>query len=151
VLGTPPFPDSAIVLGDSGRSGVVCLEVDEATQRRAVIEAKLNGYRRLLQTNPSWKLLVVVPSRVRVRWLRTVTGGVEETVTARAWITSLAALRSRHLDAPVLPIDAEHTERMLRELLTERRERHAIAPVGSNAWLRILGEGGVEDFDSLLW
>jgi hypothetical protein len=68
VLGTPPFPDGVIAIESHRRSGVICLEIDEATQRRAVIEAKLNGYRRLLDANPTWWLLFMVPSRTRA-WM----------------------------------------------------------------------------------
>ena len=57
-LGTPPYPDSVVVLEDAEHMGVLCLEIDEATQRRAVIEAKLNGYRRLFDAHPTWWLLV---------------------------------------------------------------------------------------------
>lgn len=84
-LSTPPYPDSVVVLQEGGRSGVLCLEIDEATQRRAIIEAKLNGYRRLFDAYPDWWLLFVVPFRNRARWLRTVAGGVDQTVAARAW------------------------------------------------------------------
>jgi hypothetical protein len=87
---------------------------------------------------------------LRLFRLRTVAGG-EETVMTRTWVTSLAVLRARHLSAPVLPIDAAQSARMLRELLREQRMRHSGAPVGSDGWLRILGEGGVEDYDSMLW
>lgn len=52
VLGTPPYPDSVVALASAGRSGVVCLEIDEATQGRAVIEAKFNGYRRRFAREP---------------------------------------------------------------------------------------------------
>jgi hypothetical protein len=149
LVGSPPYPDSVVVLQDGERSGVVCLEIDEATQRRTVIEAKLSGYTRVFAAHPTWHLLFIVPSRVRARWLRTVAGG-EETVMTRTWVTSLAVLRARHLSAPVLPIDAAQTARMLRELLSEQRKRHSGTSVGSDAWLRILGEGGVEDYESML-
>jgi protein involved in plasmid replication-relaxation len=151
MLGTPPFPDSAVVLYDGGHSGVVCLEIDEGTQRRAVIEAKLRGYRRLFEANPTWQLLFVVPSATRARWLCTVARGAEDSVATRAWVTSLTALRSRQLDALVLPLDVNNEERIVRGLLTEPRERATTAPVGSECWVKILGEGGVEDLESLLW
>ena len=149
-LGTPPFPDSVVVLQDGDRSGVLCLEIDEATQRRAVIEAKLNGYRRLFDAHPTWWLLFVVPSRNRARWLRTVAAGVDETVAARAWVTSLVALRTRHLEAPAVPVAGDAQATPLRALMDRSRDRLAGAPVGSEAWLRLLGEGGIEDLEELL-
>jgi hypothetical protein len=149
-LGTPPFPDSVVVLQDGDRSGVLCLEIDEATQRRAVIEAKLNGYRRLFDVHPTWRLLFVVPSRNRARWLRTVAAGVDESVAAWAWVTSLVALRTRHLDSPAVPVTGEGQATPLRALMDGSRDRPAGAPVGSEGWLRLLGEGGIEDLDDLL-
>ena len=149
-LGTPPYPDSVVVLRDGERSGVLCLEIDEATQRRAVIEAKLNGYRRLFEAHPTWWLLLVVPSRNRVRWLRTVAAGVDETVAARAWVTSLVALRAGHLECPAVPLTGHARATPLRTLMDGSRDRLAGAPVGSEAWLRLLGEGGIEDLSDLL-
>jgi protein involved in plasmid replication-relaxation len=149
VLGTPPYPDSVVALEFEGRSGIVCLEIDEATQRRAVIEAKLNGYRRLFDAHPTWWLLFVVPSQNRARWLRTIARGADETVAARAWVTSLVALQTSHLDAPVRPI-AENSSATLRALVASTPIGRAVVPVGSEGWLRLLGEGGVEDLDHLL-
>lgn len=148
-LGTPPFPDSVVVLQEGGRSGVVCLEIDEETQRRAVIEAKFNGYRRLLEGQPTWWLLFVVPSRNRARWLRAVAGQVDSAVAARAWVTSLVALQAGHLEAPALPLTGDGSAAALRTLL--HPGRRAGAPVGGEAWLRLLGEGGIEDLNELLW
>jgi Replication-relaxation len=149
-LGTPPYPDSVVVLEDGGHSGVVCLEIDEATQRRAVIEAKLNAYRRLLDAHPSWWLLIVVPSRNRAQWLRTVARKVDETVAARAWVTSLVALRAGHLDTAAAGL-ANGNTLPLRELLSTMDARAIAARVGSDDWLRLLGEGGIEDLDAVLW
>jgi hypothetical protein len=149
-LGTPPFPDSVVVLQDGDRSGVVCLEIDEATQRRAVIEAKLNGYRRLFEAHPTWWLLFVVPSRNRARWLRTVAAGVDGAVAARARVTSLVTLRTRHLECPVVPLTGDAQATPLRALMDGSPDRLDGAPVGSEAWLRLLGEGGIEDLEELL-
>lgn len=149
-LGTPPYPDSVVVLEDGGHSGVICLEIDEATQRRAVIEAKLNAYRRLFDAHQTWWLLVVVPSRTRARWLRAVARRVDETVAARAWVTSLVALRAGRLDSPAIGL-ANGSPVPLRELLTTMDARATDARVGSEAWLRLLGEGGIEDLDAVLW
>ena len=150
VLGTPPYPDAVVAIEAGGRSGVICLEIDEATQRRAIIEAKINGYRRLFDANPSWSLLFVVPSRNRARWLRMVANSVDEAVAARAWVTSLVALRTSHLDAPTLPVTGDAQARVLRTVLKESTERRTAASVGSEAWLRLLGEGGIEELEEAL-
>ena len=149
-LGTPPYPDSVVVLRDGEGSAVLCLEIDEATQRRAVIEAKLNGYRRLFEAHPTWWLLFVVPSRNRARWLRTVAAGVDEAVAARAWVTSLMALRTGHLECPALPMTGAARATPLRALTDGSFDRLADAPVGSEAWLRLLGEGGIEELEQVL-
>jgi hypothetical protein len=150
VLGTPPYPDGVVALESDERSGVICLEIDEATQRRAVIEAKLNGYRRLLDAYPTWWLLFVVPSRTRARWLRSVAGQADESVAARAWVTSLAALQTRHLDAPCRAL-ADGRTATVRELAQTTDGRRVGVPVGSDEWLHLLGEGGVEELDGILW
>jgi hypothetical protein len=150
VLGTPPFPDGVVVLEIDGRSGVICLEIDEATQRRAVIEAKLGGYGRLFDAHPSWRLLFVVPSPNRARWLRTVATDVDEVVVSRAWVTSLPALRVRQLDTPVRALADDHTA-TVRGLAQLDEVRPTGAAVGTEAWLRLLGEGGIEDVDEALW
>jgi Replication-relaxation len=150
VLGTPPYPDGVVQVEADGRSGVICLEIDEATQRRAVIETKLGGYGPLLEAHPSWNLLFVVPSPNRARWLRTVAAGVAEAVVARAWVTSLPTLRVRQLDAEVRSLAGDRTTR-LRGLARSSGGVRAAPPVGSEAWLRLLGEGGIEDVDAALW
>ena len=68
----------------------------------------------------------------------------------RAWVTSLVALRTGHLDAPALPVKGDAPAQVLRALLTPSPRRRASAPVGSDAWLRLLGEGGIEDLDEVL-
>lgn len=150
VLGTPPYPDGVVALESDEGSGVICLEIDEATQRRAVIEAKLNGYRRLLDAYPTWWLLFVVPSRTRAGWLRSVAGQADERVAARAWVTSLSALQLHHLGAPVRAL-ADGRTSTVRELAHTTDGRRTSAPVGSEEWLRLLGEGGVEELDGILW
>jgi hypothetical protein len=150
ILGTPPYPDSVVVIESDGGSGVICLEIDEATQRRTVIEAKLNGYRRLFDAYPTWWLLFVVPSRARAGWLSSVAGQVDESVAARAWVTSLTALKLGRLDAPVRAL-AVGQATSVRELAESADGRRTGVPVGSEGWLRLLGEGGVEDLDGILW
>jgi hypothetical protein len=115
-----------------------------------VIEAKLNGYRPLFDAHPTWSLLFVVPSRNRARWLRTVAGGADETVAARTWVASLAALQTKHLEAPAQPVTG-HSAATVRALLASPHDGRAGAPVGSEGWLRLLGEGGIEDLDHLLF
>lgn len=149
-FGGPPYPDSVVVLVDGELRGVLCLEIDEATQRRSAIEAKLNGYRRLVDRAQRWRVLFVVPSPTRARWLRLVAASVAEGVATRTWVTTLQALRASGLDAGVVCIGRSDTRSTVRGLLTPGASPGSFFPVGSQAWLRLLGEGGVEDVDAIL-
>lgn len=71
-------------------------------------------------------------------------------MAARAWVTSLVALRAGRLDSPAIGL-ANGSPVPLRELLTTMDARATDARVGSEAWLRLLGEGGIEDLDAVLW
>lgn len=145
-LGGPPYPDSIVVLSDGQRSGVVCLEVDHATQRRAVIAAKLAAYRGLRERHPDWHTLLVVPSATRARWLRRLFGSAREELVGSTWITTLPALCSDHLAAAIVPIGGGRQGRAaVRDLLADPGARSAAVPVASSAWLRLTGEGGGED------
>ncbi|MDQ3691865.1 MAG: replication-relaxation family protein [Chloroflexota bacterium] len=64
-------PDRVLVLQTEGGSGVVCLEVDEATEHAPQILAKLDAYSRILP-RCGWHLLIVVPNEDRLDWLRRV-------------------------------------------------------------------------------
>lgn len=150
-LGSPPYPDSVVVLADGDRSAVLCLELDRATQRLAAIEAKLAAYRRLVDEYPDWQLLFVVPTASRARWLREVADEADQRVAGRAWVTSLAALRSRRLAAGLVGLGASGRRATIETLLVPAAPRRSRTPVGSDAWLRLLGEGGVEELDDVVW
>lgn len=150
-LGGPPYPDSVVVLADGERSAVLCLEIDRATQRLAAIEGKLAAYRSLLDDYPDWQLVFVVPTANRARWLRGAADGADERVAARAWVTSLTSLRSGHLAARLIGLEASARQTTIAALLAPGAARRSGAPVGSGAWLRLLGEGGIEALDDVLW
>jgi hypothetical protein len=150
-LGGPPYPDSVVVLAEGERSVVLCLEIDRATQRLAAIAAKLASYRRLLAAYPDWPLLFVVPTANRARWLRHMASATDEGVAANAWVTSLVALRSRHMQAAIVGLGATSVRATVGDLQNPAAPRRSATPVGSEAWLRLLGEGGVEDLDGILW
>jgi hypothetical protein len=150
-LGGPPYPDSVVVLADGDRSAVLCLELDRATQRLAAIEAKLVAYRRLLDDYPDWQLLFVVPTANRARWLREVADEADQHVAARAWVTSLAALRSRRLATGLVGLGASGQRATTEALLVPGAPRRSQTPVGSDAWLHLLGEGGIEELDDVVW
>ena len=143
-LGRPPYPDSILVLSESGRSGVVCLELDHATQRRAVIAGKLAAYRGLRAEFPDWQTLFVVPSGARVRWLRDLFGGADDETAASTWVTTLPALQADRLAAAVVPLRRSAGRTTVGGLCRDARPRTSTAPVASEAWVRLLGEGGLE-------
>lgn len=149
LLGGPPYPDSIVVLSDEDRSGVICLEMDEATQRASVIAAKLRGYRRLLEEQPGWLVLFVVPSSARARWMRNL-APVEERAAQRTWVTTLPALRADGLNAVTVSLGRVHRAARLSDLLGDPRPRRSGQEVATEAWIRVLGEGGGEDLDALL-
>jgi hypothetical protein len=149
-LGGPPYPDSVIVLAEGERSVVLCLEIDRATQRLAAITGKLAAYRGLLETYPDWQLLFVVPTPTRARWLRRMAVAADEQVTARAWVTSIAVLGSSHMQAPIVSLGATGPRATVGELLSRSAPRRSATPVGAEAWLRLLGEGGVEELEGVL-
>lgn len=144
-LGGPPYPDSVVVLAEGARSVVVCLEIDRATQRLAAITAKLASYRRLLTAYRDWQLLFVVPTANRALWLRQMASASDGGVAASAWVTSLTALRQRHLAAGILGLDTPARRATVEDLLVPSARRGSVAPVGSDSWLQLLGEGGIED------
>lgn len=150
-LGGPPYPDSVVVLAEGASSAVLCLEIDRATQRLAAIEGKLAAYRHLLGDYPDWQLVFVVPTCNRARWLRGAAEGADEHVAARAWATSIASIRSRHLAAGVAELRPSARRVTIRDLLTSSASRRSRTPVGSEAWLQLLGEGGIEDLDDVVW
>jgi hypothetical protein len=150
-LGGPPYPDSVVVLADGDRSAVLCLEIDRATQRLAAIMAKLARYRRLLEAYSDWQVMFVVPTAGRARWLRKVAPATDEGVAVHSWVTSLAALRSGHLAAPVLGLGAVGRRATIEDLYVLAASRRSRTPIGSDAWLRLLGEGGVEELDRVVW
>jgi hypothetical protein len=65
-------------------------------------------------------------------------------------VTSLSALQRHHLGVPVRAL-AECRTPTVRELAHTTDGRRTSAPVGSEEWLRLLDESGVEELDGILW
>lgn len=146
VLGGDVHPDTILVLVLAGGSAVVCLEVDEATQHGSVIVAKLEAYEQALAGRAGWHLLLVAPNDDRVDWIRTLARGVRGTgLAGRGWAVTLGALRTDGLNAPLRSLGPGRAESPLGTLATDRRRRRSSAPVGSAAWVELLGNGGAED------
>lgn len=142
--------DSIVVLQLAAGSGVLCLEIDEATQHAPTIRRKLVAYQAALAHRRGWQLLFVVPSRSRREWLRRQaradralhgwTGG---------WVTDLPLLDEHGLSSPTWPL-LSGSRVTVADLADDARMRVCPTPVGSREWLDLLGSGGGEDFSGSL-
>jgi hypothetical protein len=150
VLGGDVHPDAIVALDHAGTSAVVCLEVDEASQHGPVIVAKLEAYEQALTGRAGWHLLFVVPNDDRVDWIRTlVRNRLGQTLGGRGWTVTLGALRAGGPHAPLRSLGPGRAEPSLAALGTDRGRRRSSAPVGSTAWVELLGYGGAEDTTAL--
>jgi hypothetical protein len=143
----PARPDSVLVLQVDGISGVLCLETDEATEHAPQIQSKLSVYERALADRVAWHVVFVVTSAARLSWLRRV---ARSRLSGRVWGVLIADLETEGLDATVLPISRPAQPRVLRSVLEDPRPRRIATPVGSDAWIDLLGSGGGEELDEVL-
>jgi hypothetical protein len=143
----PARPDSVVVLQVGDRSAVFCLETDEATEHVPQIKAKLAVYERVPEDCVGWHVVFVVPTAARLSWLRRV---ARSDLGGRAWAVVLADLESDGLDAPVVPLGRSGQARALRSALDDPRPRRSATPVGSDAWIELLGSGGGEELEEVL-
>ena len=146
VLGGEVHPDAIIAFEHAGGSAVVCLEVDEATQHGPVIVAKLEAYEQVLTGRAGWHLLFVAPNDDRVDWIRTLARGRPgPTLAGRGWAATLEALRAGGPNAQLRSLGPSRVEPPVGTLATDQGRRRSRAPVGSAAWVELLGYGGAED------
>lgn len=151
ILGPSLRPDSITALQSDPFSGVLCVEVDEATQRSAVIRSKLSAYAVYLRRRLGWHVLFVVPSRERLEWLRRATGWNHwPELVGRCWGVVLHDLRLFGADAIVTPVACRGEPRPLLAILDDPRPRRCPTPVGSDEWVELLATGGGEDVSEAL-
>jgi Replication-relaxation len=144
-------PDSVVALQLGDRSAVLCLEMDEGTQHAPVIRARLAAYGRWLPARAGWHLLFVVQSEQRTRWLRRLgSWHGPASLEGRSWVVRLTDLGAGGLNALAVPIVGREPPHSLRALATDPIVRMSTAPVGSVAWIELLGQGGGEDLDRAL-
>lgn len=144
-------PDAVLVLQADAGSAVVALEVDEATEHAPQILAKLDAYARVLPRRSGWHVLFVAPNADRLDWLRRVARWDDRPrLGGRAWGVTLADLHERALDAPVATVGHDDSAALLRRIHIDPQPRSCPAPVGSAAWVQMLGSGGAEDLDEVL-
>lgn len=146
----PPRADSIVALQTGAGSGVLCLEIDEATEHAPQIRSKLAAYERVLPNRPGWHAMFVVPTADRLAWLRRVGHSQAATIRGRVWAAVLADLDAFGIDAHVVPVGRAGERQPLRSLFDDPRPRRCPTPVGSDAWVRLLGSGGGEDLDEAL-
>jgi hypothetical protein len=146
----PARPDSIVALQTIAGSGVLCLEIDEATEHEPQIRSKLPPYERVLPNRPGWHVLFIVPTPDRLAWLRRVGRPQAASLAGRVWAVVLADLEASGIDAPVVPVGRAGEHHPLRSLLDDPRSRRCPTSVGSDAWVQLLGSGGGEDLDEAL-
>jgi hypothetical protein len=142
----PARPVSVVALQVDGGSGVLRLEIDEATEHTPQIKAKLAAHERVLADRSGWHVVFVVPTAARLSWLRRV---ARPNLAVRAWAVVLADLQSIGLDVSVVPLDRSGQTRALRSVLDDPSPRRSATPVGSAAWIKLLGSGGGEELDEV--
>lgn len=145
-------PDALLAVQLATGSGVLALEIDEATEHASVIVGKLVNYSWALAKRPGWHLLFVVPHQTRLHWLRrrlVSAKGRSPGLDGKAWAVTLEGIRAEGLGAAVSPLEPA-AARPLADILAAARLRHLATPIGTDAWLRLLAYGGVEDFDAVL-
>jgi len=146
-------PDALLAVQQTIGSGVLALEIDEATEHADVIVAKLVNYGWAIANRPGWHLLFLVPHETRLHWLRRRVAsarGRAPRLAGKGWAVTLGAVQANGLDAIVTSLEPESAPRPLAAILDDARSRRIPTPIGSDAWLRLLAFGGVEDFDAVL-
>lgn len=146
VLPVEVRPDSVVVLQVDSGSAVLCLEIDEATEHSPMIRARLGAYERALAGRDGWHLFWVVPTGERLDWLRRVARWDQRSgLEGRSWGLVLDDLRAVGLRARTQPVGWSAEAASLEAVIADPRARLCPTPVGTPAWVRLLGSGGAEE------
>ena len=144
-------PDSIVVVQLDGRSAVLCLEIDEATEHSPTIRARLAAYERALAGRDGWHLLWVVPTEERLTWLRRVARWDQRSgLAGHSWGLVLDDVRAVGFEAATRPVGWSGDAVPLAAVISDPRQRRCTTPVGSPAWIRVLGAGGAEETEEAL-
>jgi hypothetical protein len=146
------YPDSVVALQLSTGSGVLCLEIDQATEHAPQIGDKLARYEAFLRSQSAWQLLFVVGSTERATFLARVAryGHGYPGLAGVAWAAVLDDLEVIGTGAPVISFSAHAGRNTLATILRDPRRRTCPTPVGSDAWVELMASGGVEELDEAL-
>jgi hypothetical protein len=144
-------PDSIVVVQLPGGSAVLCLEIDEATEHSPTILTRLAAYERALAGRTGWHVLWVVPTEERLGWFRRLGRWDQRPgLEGCSWGVVLDDIRTLGLRAPTQPIGWSGGAVSLDAVVGDPTVRTCLTPVGTPAWVRLLGSGGAEDTDEAL-
>jgi hypothetical protein len=146
------YPDSVVALQAPSGSAVLCLEIDEGTEHGPQLRDKVASYGDAIRGRSGWHVVFVAPSRHRVDFLARVAkrGGGYAGLVGRAWALVLGELSGSGLGTTLTPLYVGGRRLALGELVTDAAPRRCPTPVGTDAWLEVLGTGGVEETDEVL-
>jgi hypothetical protein len=145
------YPDSVVTLQLGDRSGVLCLEIDQSTEHAPQIRDKLTRYEPALRSRLGWHVLFVVETAARAAWLaRVAREPGYPGLAGRAWAIVLGDFKTAGVEAPAVAFEAHGGRTTLGAIVRDPRPRRCETPVGSDAWLELLGSGGGEDLAEAL-
>jgi hypothetical protein len=150
-LGDGINPDQLVIIDTGEASALFLIEVDESTERPPVIRERLNAYAKMFAVrHAGWYLLWVVNSPARLARLRQIAAPMEiANLTNRCWGVPIGEVSKIGGSAQVVPIGESLPPRSLRSLATDPKARRTPYPVGSEAWIQLLADGGIEDVHDL--
>jgi len=144
-------PDHLVVVDTGEAWALILVEVDESTERPPVIRDRLRAYAKLFEDHQvGWHLLWVANSRERLARLRQIAGPMKDAMlSGRCWGVAIDDVSDQGADAEVLAIGASLEPRPLRAIATDPNARRSDYEVGSEAWVRLLANGGQQDMNGL--
>jgi hypothetical protein len=146
------YPDSVAAIQTSTGSAVLCLEIDEGTEHGPQIRDKLARYADALAGRSGWHVIFVCPSRARVDFVARVAkrGSARLCLDGRARALVLGELRAAALTCATVAMFPGGRRAALADILSDPMPRWCPTPVGTDAWLEVLGDGAAEEADEAL-
>jgi len=150
-LGDGIHPDQLVIIDTGEASALLLIEVDESTERPPVIRERLNTYAKMFAVrHAGWYLIWVVNSPARLARLRQIAAPMEiANLTGRCWGVPIGEVSRLGASAQVIAIGENLPARTLRALATDPKARRTPYPVGSDAWIQLLADDGLEDVRGL--
>ena len=146
------YPDSIVALQAASGSAVLCFEIDESTEHGPQIRDKLARYADALDGHSGWHVLFVAPSRERVDFLARVAkrGDGYPALGGQAWAVVLRELSGAGLRTTLVPLFTGARRLSVGQVVSNPKRRRCPTPVGTDAWLHVLGDGAAEETDEAL-